>query len=317
MHRIDGPGATVDNKFTDGNPASSVPATVVTADWLTELQEEMLSILTAASIAPVKGDQDQVLTAIQAMIAASIPAVSTDGIAGSFANLKASASGLSAAVSITADALCVKNAAGQQKVLGAVAVTPSFANAGVNGLDVGVANSQTANTWYYLWVIWNGTTTAGLLSLSATAPTMPAGYTHKARVGAVRTDGTGNKYPLSFIQAGRKVRYKVAAGSNVTTPPVMSSGAVTWPASVAVGAFVPPTASHINLAAYLLAVSTAAYVAPNGAYAQTDCPIAQVSAGAQGGTFSSIVSMQLESTNITYGAGASTKLLCFGWEDNL
>lgn len=71
MHRIDGPGATIDEKFTEGNPATAVPATVVTDDWLNDVQEELISILAAAGISPVKGDQDQVLTAIQAIIAGS------------------------------------------------------------------------------------------------------------------------------------------------------------------------------------------------------------------------------------------------------
>ena len=65
MHRIDGPGATVGNLFTEGNPATAVPATDVTDDWLNDVQEELISILTAAGITPVKGDQNQVLEAIQ------------------------------------------------------------------------------------------------------------------------------------------------------------------------------------------------------------------------------------------------------------
>jgi hypothetical protein len=65
MHRIDGPGATVDNKFTDGNPTGGVSATVVTDDWLNDVQEELLSILAAVQITPVKGTQNQVLAAIR------------------------------------------------------------------------------------------------------------------------------------------------------------------------------------------------------------------------------------------------------------
>lgn len=68
MHRIDGAGATVDNKFTKGDPASGVQATVVTSDWLNDVQEELVSVLSAASITPVKGTQNQVLAAIRALI---------------------------------------------------------------------------------------------------------------------------------------------------------------------------------------------------------------------------------------------------------
>lgn len=67
MHRIDGPGATVDKKFTEGDPVGGVAATVVTAAWMNDVQEELLSVLVAAGIMPVKGTQDQVLKAIRAV----------------------------------------------------------------------------------------------------------------------------------------------------------------------------------------------------------------------------------------------------------
>ncbi|QQE86909.1 gp53-like domain-containing protein [Azotobacter chroococcum] len=70
MHRIDVPSATADHQFTEGSVAGGVPATTVSAAWLNDMQEELISILAAASIAPVKGDQDQVLAAILALIAA-------------------------------------------------------------------------------------------------------------------------------------------------------------------------------------------------------------------------------------------------------
>lgn len=67
MHRIDGPGATVDHKFTDGDPVGGVQATIVTDDWLNDVQEELISVLTDGGIAPVKGTQDQLLKAIKAI----------------------------------------------------------------------------------------------------------------------------------------------------------------------------------------------------------------------------------------------------------
>lgn len=68
MHRIDGAGATIDNKFTEGDPVGGVQATVVTDDWLNDVQEELVSILAAAGITPTKGVQDQVLKSIGALI---------------------------------------------------------------------------------------------------------------------------------------------------------------------------------------------------------------------------------------------------------
>ncbi len=65
MHRIDGPGATVDNRFTDGDPVGGVQATMVTDDWANDVQEELMSILAAGGVEPVKGTQNQVLKAIR------------------------------------------------------------------------------------------------------------------------------------------------------------------------------------------------------------------------------------------------------------
>lgn len=41
MFRIDGPGATEDNKFTDGDPANGTRATIVSDEWLNAVQEEL------------------------------------------------------------------------------------------------------------------------------------------------------------------------------------------------------------------------------------------------------------------------------------
>lgn len=71
MHRIDAPSATPGGQFTEGSPSGGVPATTVTADWLNDIQEELLSLLSAAGIAPVKGDQDQVLQALQQLFVGS------------------------------------------------------------------------------------------------------------------------------------------------------------------------------------------------------------------------------------------------------
>lgn len=251
--------------------------------------------------------------------------VSTEGIGGSFSSLKLSATGIDSLVSVTAAEICVKQALGQQSVLRDVAVSPNLAAVGVNGLDIGVAK---ASTWYSVWVIWNGSNRAGLLSLSATAPTLPAGYTHKARVGWVRSDDTANKYPLSFIQDGALVTYKVAAGSNVASMLLAASGTAgsptvpTWVA-VSVSTFVPPTAGRITLSLGLpLATSATANVAPNtsyGAYnSSTNPPPFGISAS--GSLLPSSVqgALTLESANIYWVSNSpSSRLFIGGWEDTL
>jgi hypothetical protein len=72
MHRIDGPGAAPGNLFTEGNPATALPATTVTDAWLNDVQEELMSILAAAGVAPIKGDQNQVLEALTALFGLNV-----------------------------------------------------------------------------------------------------------------------------------------------------------------------------------------------------------------------------------------------------
>jgi hypothetical protein len=45
MHRIDSDGATLDNKFTEGNAGLSIPATIVSAAIMNAFQEELVKIV--------------------------------------------------------------------------------------------------------------------------------------------------------------------------------------------------------------------------------------------------------------------------------
>lgn len=50
MHKIDSDGATVDNKFTEGNAALSIPATVVSAAIANAWQEELVNVIEGVGI---------------------------------------------------------------------------------------------------------------------------------------------------------------------------------------------------------------------------------------------------------------------------
>ena len=178
----------------------------------------------------------------------------------------------------------------------------------------------------------NGATVAGLLSASSTSPTMPGSYTHKARIGWIRTDSSGNKYPLAFTQTGRVVRYRVAAGSNVASLPVMASGSVgtysaTTPtySAVGVGSFAPPTAASINvglISAFNGASQSNAMCAPNASYGGMSStkppPLSNIVPASPGGAFGVFGTLILESTNIYVVIEvAGGALLACGWEDNL
>lgn len=65
MHRIDTPSATAEHTFTEGSPTGGVPATVVSDDWLNDLQENVCRAVEAAGITLSKGDYNQLLNAIR------------------------------------------------------------------------------------------------------------------------------------------------------------------------------------------------------------------------------------------------------------
>jgi hypothetical protein len=239
-----------------------------------------------------------------------------------FRNLKVQATSASAAA-VTADALTVEDSTGGCVRLTNVNVSADLATAGLGGLDTG---AEAANTWYYPWVIWDGANIRSILSASPTAPTMPAGYTHKARVGSLRNDASSNLWRT--LQIGRRVQ--VTIGTNPVASPVIISGnsgsptTPTWTA-VAVGAFVPPTAVSIR-GTMLMAQSdsTRAMLAPNNSYgAWNAANAAPVGNGNNGITGSFLITtiqfdLMLESTNIYYASSnGSTNVLLNGWEENL
>ena len=80
-----------------------------------------------------------------------------------------------------------------------------------NDLDAG---NLVANTWYYIWAIYNGTTIAGLASTSRTAPTMPGNYTnaHTRIIGVAKTDA--NAHFIVFVQQGNHFVYDTIWGSH-------------------------------------------------------------------------------------------------------
>lgn len=71
MHRID--HATADGgQFTEGNPSVGLPATVVTDDWLNDVQENLAGFIEAAGVALTKGRAADLEDAILAVIASSL-----------------------------------------------------------------------------------------------------------------------------------------------------------------------------------------------------------------------------------------------------
>ncbi|VVE55874.1 Tail fiber protein [Pandoraea horticolens] len=209
------------------------------------------------------GGAQQVAPATQSQHAAQLGQLAA--VQGAFKNLKVAALGVNnTSTVVTADELVLENGSNLYASVRGVNVTINSAG------TVGQPNSLStgtlaASTWYYVWVWYNGTTVCGTLDPSATAPTAPSGYTagYRARIGAVRTDSSGNKYLLQTLQYGRSARYVTTSGTNLTTLPVMASGAATFPSAVSTLAFVPLTASKISLYVNSSGLTSAVQVFPN------------------------------------------------------
>lgn len=205
-----------------------------------------------------------------------------------------------------------------------VDVTVNTTTNGANGLDTG---ARANNTWYYFFIIWGAEeSVACLASLSSTSPIMPANYTHKVRVGAGKTDSSGNF--IRFIQCGNVVMY----GANI----LLASGAagsIVTPTYVAVSVsgHIPPTASRLLGLLRVLGSSAngAAMAAPNNNFGSIDTgsnfPRVSVAAngGSQYGVYISEFDFALESENIYWASSVPISssngalLVCRGYVDKV
>jgi hypothetical protein len=122
-----------------------------------------------------------------------------------------------------------------------VNLTADITASGANGLDTGSESSGSA-TWYYIYVIYNGSTVASLLSLSNSSPTMPSGYTHRALVGAVLNNASDNFD--DFDQLGRDAWWTSRKAG-------LNNGSSLTYASVDLSDIVPATAKAVYIELFL------------------------------------------------------------------
>ena len=171
-----------------------------------------------------------------------------------YSDFKASCTGASAVITMTAARVTVRNASGSSVELSNVSETLTTTSTGAGGMDV--ADSLAASTWYYFYLIYNPATgdTSSLASLSASSPTLPSGYTHYRRMGALRTDATANKYPLRMAWSDSNAEYRpYNTGSNLTDFPLIQSGVLGTTGStptmtaVSVTDFFPPVSNQIQM----------------------------------------------------------------------
>lgn len=225
---------------------------------------------------------------------------------------------------------CLVTAVGSPAFLGILAATIDLTTGTVtstaNGMD---GESRPASGWVYVYAISTGTGMAGLgttVSPLSGPPTLPAGYTFYAFVGAMFCNGSSNL--LRTRQLGIDTQYTPVAASTTVVLPNMANGvagtaSTTAPvfAAIAVGLFVPPTASDIRIVVtnqYGASGGVSVGVAPNASYAgvaSTNPGLFYIGVGiALAG--SEQITFLLESTNIYwFSGGTGGGVNCMGWSD--
>lgn len=68
MFEIDSAGATASNTFTDGDPATATPATIVSAEWLNSVQAELVAIVEGFGGTLDKATTNQIYTLLAAAL---------------------------------------------------------------------------------------------------------------------------------------------------------------------------------------------------------------------------------------------------------
>ena len=150
-------------------------------------------------------------------------------------------------IKITADYLTLTDNNNFSILTPSVDVTAIITNSGANGLDTG---SVSASNWYYYWAISNGTTTAGLWSLSNSNPTMPSGYTFKKFIGAVynqSSGGSGNAHLCEVHQRGGWI-YTFYGSTTITPNKIFNTSSMPANTQTEVNpiTFIPPNVDYYS-----------------------------------------------------------------------
>jgi hypothetical protein len=117
-------------------------------------------------------------------------------------------------------------------------VSVNLSLSGIGGLDTG---SEAADTWYAIHVIGDSTHANdpdAIASLSATSPTLPAGYDIFRRIGWVRNNASSNTQ--EFFQSGKGVQRTILYEEPVPNVRALNNGSATTYTNVDLSPWLPP-----------------------------------------------------------------------------
>ena len=174
-----------------------------------------------------------------------------------------------------------------------------------------------ANTWYHVHLIQRPDTGVVdvLISLSATAPTLPANYTLSRRIGAMKTDGSAQW--VKFIQVGDEFIWD-APGNDVTTTTLGTTPtlyALSVPTGVQVNALVRGYMSSATVFRVILVNS------PDELSTSAASPAGNITAQVQAASTNSLFTLSVRTNTsaqiraVANGASTSLNIATYGWVD--
>lgn len=213
MHRIDASGYAAGNTFTDGNPATGVPATVVDASWLNDIQETLAQTIEAAGLTLTEGDYTQL-----------IDALIVNGMQGSYFNV-AAAAGTANAITASYTPLITALVNGMMLYARAsfanTTTTPTFtpnsgviaAKAIVKGAGQALTAGDIAGGGHWIQLQYDATLGKWVLLNPANGINLDSRYIQAS--GATMTGALNSAPPVSLASAAT-VNIGAAASNNVT-----------------------------------------------------------------------------------------------------
>lgn len=225
------PAAGTPQFATNGNPVTAVPATQLPAYQYNAIQEELIAIIAAASIAPDRNNNAQVLAAIRALIAASTVSPSV-----SMLQLSGSSAGGGVTAAWTAKELTAETALAGTAYRGAnLALNFNGAVVGAGGMDTGAMPVSGDLSIYAIYdpvaTTWNTLGCAGATSNGPiySGANMPAGYTASLLIASLRTDSSG--HILGFFHVDRHIWARGLVGGSGLSANVWTSLTLGIPAN--------------------------------------------------------------------------------------
>lgn len=232
-------------------------------------------------------------------------------LAGVLRGLTLSTAGISATFGVAAGA-----ASGMVLSSAYTKTTAAWAVGSGNGaMDTGAA---TFSTWYHVFIIARTDTGVVdiLFSLSPTAPTMPASYTLKRRIGSMKTD-TFTTW-TAFVQLGDEFLWLATTTPDYTTTTLGTSPAtatLSVPTGFQVNALIRGGMNNASAGINVLVNSfDETAVAPSAAVQTVNTP----SAGSSGQSF--VINVRTNTSGqvriVSSAASTTVNMTAYGWIDN-